>query len=450
VDGYRALSADDSAAVAAQPLDNVAAADASGGSMGAEGTTPAEHSAAVSTTVRASEQDGMVVVVAETDGRDVVHEISHTAELRLPQPSAGEQTGSPAAVEHDSQAAVAEQPSASEEDRQHAAANDAAAADTDNAPPAAIREPERQGPDAAVVSQAAPQTELERKAGEADASGRPSDCLEVDRLRPAVPASEPPRGAAGPSEQPCRHEDSVEAEATEPVAAVRQRTDDGADSEHVSGEDAGGEAAATGSEAVSLLQLPGLDEGFALSERAADGGAAAVPHAAPVDSATELPAAPADQVANVDHSAALAESADMPPAGDPLDGAYDASMTDAHQREPSAPEDAFLDGAVQSAQDTAVPPPPAGLETPASEAAAAVSPQQQQDVTGLDGTAASAPDRSPTLSAERAEPATEQAAVRQYVQVPDSVECHVYPIYAFHAPDRALSGFLTLYQTSFV
>jgi len=432
VERHRALSADDSAAVPAPLRDADMAADVSRGSMPAESAPPVERSAAVSTTVRASVEDGYVVVVSETYGRDIDGHDSQLAELSSSQPSAGEQTAPPAAIDHDSHVAVARQSSASE-DRQHADTNDAPAADADHAPPATIREADRQGPDAAVPSEAAPQSEVERQADEADASARPTDRLQADSMQRAT-QPEPPRRVASASEQPTRHEDSASAVATEPVAAGQQRTDDGADSELVSGDDAPSEPAAPGSGAAAEPPLPALDEHFPPSEQAAVGGAAAPPPAAPSESVTELPVVSGDQAANVDQTDTLGEPAELAPAGEPLSGVDDAPVTDAYQRQPPAPESSSLDGTAEPDQDTS-PRSHAGTDTAASEAADAVSPQQQ-DVTYPVGTAAVAQDSTSAMSAE--EP-TEEAAVRQYVQVPDHAKCHACTLHAVNAPNTFLT-----------
>ena len=412
VDRHRALSLDDSAAIPAPPLDADTAVEVREGSLSADGTPPAGSAAAVSTTVRASEADGVVVVVAETDGRDVVREASQTAGLSASQPSLEERTASPAAIDHDSHAAVAEQPSASE-DRQLAAADadDAPAADADNARPVAELETQWRRPDAEAASEASPRTELERQAGEAGASARLADRLEEDSLQRAAAVSEPVSGVASPSEQPIGHEVSSPADATEPVAAAHRRADEGDD-------DA---LAAIDSEAVSSLLLPALDEEFPPSEPAAEGGTAAPLHVEPFDGDTELPAAPVEPAATVDQSAALTEPAELAPAGEPLDDANDIPAMVAEQRQPSAPEAASQDGAVESLRETATLPSPAGVKTLASEAADVVM-LRQQDVSRLVGTAAAALDSSSALSAEQT---TEQAAVRQHVQVPDFAKHHV-------------------------
>ena len=189
------------------------------------------------------------------------------------------------------------------------------------------------------------------------------------------------------------------------------------------GDDAGAEPAANGSEAVAAPPSPALDKEFHPSEQAADGGAAAPLHAAPDDSAKELPAAFVKQAASVGHSATHGEPADLEPAGELFSGkllsGVDSRPTAAtHQEQPSTADPAPLDAAVEPAQEPIQPDSAASLEASPPEAADAVS-QRHQDVDRPTGTGTAAPDRSSALSAAHA---TEQAAVRQDVQVPDFAE----------------------------
>ena len=217
---HHALNGDNSAAAPAPPLNGDTAEDVSGGSPSAESTATAEGVAAISTTVRASEDDGMLVVVAQTDGRVIVGEAPQAAELSSSQPFTGEQPTSPAAIEDFSHATVAEQPSAAE-NRQHAAADDVPSADASRADPAVDHEALQQGLKAAVDSEAASQIESEREAGEVEVSARPADRLDDDSLQRTAPGAEPQPGAISVSDLP------VSPAATEPVTAAQQPTDMG-------------------------------------------------------------------------------------------------------------------------------------------------------------------------------------------------------------------------------